>query len=159
VGAKKQVPEAVPDLHAVDRWLSAAMLSKRGAGPSPNRVIGKGTRGATKRYPPSAVVPILTKLGFRIRQVSVDCVDLLIDGVRELRRLQELAKEIACHRRLYCELELVTDEVYYQGDDEWRVEVLFARADKKPICAADYRWAAKRIREWAVEQKLLFEDD
>lgn len=123
---KKPQPPAELDLSGFDRWLSAAMLSKRGAVPSANRGIGKAKRGAAKRYPPSAVVPILTKLGFRVRQVSMDCVDLLVEGVRELRRLQELAVEIAAHRKLYCELEIVTDEVYHQGDDQWRVEVLFA---------------------------------
>ena len=158
MGTKKPKPLAALDLSGLDTWLSAAMRSKRGADPD-HRVIGKGKRGAAKRYPPSAVVPILTKLGFRIRQVSVDCVDLLVEGVRELRRLQELAVEIACHRKLYCELEIVTDEVYHQGDDQWRVEVLFARADKQPIRAADYRWAAKRIREWAWDQKLLLDDE
>ena len=156
---KKPTPPAKLDVSGLDRWLSAAMRSKRGADPSANRVIGKAKRGAAKCYPPSAVVPILTKLGFRIRQVSVDCVDLLVEGVRELRRLQELAVEIAYHRKLYCELEIVTDEVYHQEDDQWRVEVIFARADKKPIRAADYRWAAKRIREWAWDQKLLLDDE
>ncbi len=155
---KKPQPPSELDLSGFDRWLSAAMLSKRGADPDP-RVIRKAKRGAAKRYPPSTVVPILTKLGFRIRQVSVDCVDLLVEGVRELRRLQELAVEIACHRKLYCELEIVTDEVYRQGDDQWRVEVLFARVDKQPIRAADYRWAAKRIRQWARDQRLLLDDD
>jgi hypothetical protein len=155
---KNPKPPAELDLSGFDRWLSAAMLSKPGADPDP-RVIGKAKRGDAKRYPSSAVVPILTKLGFRVRQVSMDCVDLLVEGVRELRRLQELAFEIACHRKLYCELEIVTDEVYHQGDDQWRVEVLFARADKQPIRAADYRWAAKRIREWAWDQKLLLDDE
>jgi hypothetical protein len=155
---KKPKPPSELDLSGFDRWLSAARRSKQGADPSANRVIGKAKRGAAKCYPPSAVVPILTKLGFRIRQVSVDCVDLLVEGVRELRRLQELAFEIACHRKLYCELEIVTDEVYHQGDDQWRVEVLFARADKQPIRAADYRWAAKRIREWAWDRKLLLDE-
>lgn len=159
MGTKKQMPPAELDLSGIDRWLSAARLTKRGADPSANRVIGNGKRGTAKRYPPSAVVPILTKLGFRIRQVSVDCVDLLVEGVRELRRLQEMAFEIACNRKLYCELEIVTDEVYHQGDDQWRVEVLFARADKKPIRAADYWWAAKRIREWAGDQKLLLDEE
>lgn len=159
MGTKKPKPLAELDLSGLDRWLSSAMLSKRGAAPSVSGVIGKGKRGAAKRYPPSAVVPILTKLGFRIRQVSMDCVDLLVEGVRELRRLQELAVDIACHRKLYCELEIVTDEVYHQEDDQWRVEVLFARADKQPIRAADYRWAAKRIRAWASEQQLLLDDE
>ena len=132
---------------------SAALI-----GQPENPVIEKAKKGAAKRYPPSAVVPILTKLGFRIRQVYPDCVDLLVEGVRELRRLQELAFEIAYHRDLYCELEIVTDEVYDQGDDQWRVEALFARADKQPIRAADYRLLAKRIRAWAIEQKLLSDE-
>ena len=50
---------------------------------------------------------------------------------------------------LYCDLEIVTDELREQQDDQWRVSVLLRRIGRKRVRAADFRWAAAEIRAWA----------
>jgi hypothetical protein len=99
-------------------------------------------------------------LGFRVKKEYVDGLDLLVEGVRELRRLQALASDI--ERRsmlsnwgLYCDLEIVTDELCEQQDDQWRVSVLLRRIGRKRVRAADFRWAAAEIRAWAKEHGLI----
>ncbi len=118
----------------------------------------KSAKPRTRRCPTRFLVPILRELGFRIAQVYVDCIDLLVEGVRELRRLQTVAHDISVLGILRCELEIVTDEISEQMDDQWRVEVVFVRADRKRTRAADYQWAANEIRSWAKEHRLI-EDD
>lgn len=118
----------------------------------------KSAKPRTRRYPTRFLVPILRELGFRIAQVYVDCIDLLVEGVRELRRLQMVAHDISALGILRCELEIVTDEISEQMDDQWRVEVVFVRGDRKRTRAGDYQWAANEIRSWAKEHRLI-EDD
>lgn len=118
----------------------------------------KSAKPRTRRYPTRFLVPILRELGFRVAQVYVDCIDLLVEGVRELRRLQMVAHDISVLGILRCELEIVTDEISEQMDDQWRVEVVFVRGDRKRTRAADYQWAANEIRSWAKEHRLIVED-
>ena len=58
----------------------------------------------------SALVPGFLSLGFRVRQVVGDSVDLMLDGVRELKRLQLVAQRIIEHGTLIATLEIVTDD-------------------------------------------------
>ena len=107
---------------------------------------------------PQKIVPILRELGFRIREVYADCLDLMVDGVRELRRLQQLAHFLSTRGTWVCELELVTDGLTSQAEDEWRVELLIGRVDHASMTTQDYGWVASAIRSWAKAERLIESD-
>ena len=93
----------------------------------------------------SALVPGFLSLGFRVRQVVGDSVDLMIDGKRELKRLQLVAEGITRRGKLIATLEIVTDDVYDQDDDEWWIEFSLKRADGGAIRLEDYKTAADEL--------------
>lgn len=97
----------------------------------------------------SALVPGFLELGFRVRQVVDDSVDLMIDGVRELKRLQLVAQGIIAHGKLIATLEIVTDDVYDQDDDEWWIEFSLKRADGGASRLEDYKAAAEQLATYA----------
>ena len=97
----------------------------------------------------SALVPGFLELGFRVRQVVGESIDLMIDGVRELKRLQLVAQRIIEHGTLIATLEIVTDDVYDQDDDEWWIEFSLKRADGGAIRIEDYKAAADQLATYA----------
>ena len=97
----------------------------------------------------SALVPGFLSLGFRVRQVVGDSVDLMIDGKRELKRLQLVAEGITRRGKLIATLEIVTDDVYDQDDDEWWIEFSLKRADGGAIRLEDYKAAADELATYA----------
>ena len=107
---------------------------------------------------PQKLAPILRELGFRIKEVYADCLDLMVDGVRELRRLQQLAHFLNTRGTWVCELELMTEGLTSQAEDEWRVELLIVRVDHAPMTTQDYGWAADAIRSWAKAERLIQSD-
>ena len=107
---------------------------------------------------PQKIVPILSELGFRIKEVYADCLDLMVDGVRELRRLQQLAHFLSTLGTWVCELELVTDGLTSQAEDEWRVELWIGRVDHAVMATQDYGWVAAAIRSWAKAERLIQSD-
>jgi hypothetical protein len=101
---------------------------------------------AASPLPATAIlVPGLRELGFRVRLVTADTVDLMVDGVRELRRLQLVARDITALGELIATLEIVTDQIYDQDDDEWWIEFSLKRADGGVMRAEDYKAAADEI--------------
>lgn len=143
--------------------LWAETIRSRQTGFVPKRseqAVNDSNPASSMQYPTRILVPTLRELGFRVKKEYVDGLDLLVEGVRELRRLQALASDI--ERRsmlsnwgLYCDLEIVTDELREQQDDQWRVSVLLRRIGRKRVRAADFRWAAAEIRAWAKEHGLI----
>ena len=107
---------------------------------------------------PQKIVPILSELGFRIKEVYADCLDLMVDGVRELRRLQQLAHFLSTRGTWVCELELMTEGLTSQAEDEWRVELLIGRVDHASMTTQDYGWVASAIRSWAKAERLIKSD-
>ena len=107
---------------------------------------------------PQKIVPILRELGFRIKEVYADCLDLLVDGVRELRRLQQLAHFLSTRGTWVCELELMTEGLAFQAEDEWRVELTIGRVDHAGMTTQDYGWVASAIRSWAKAEGLIESD-
>ena len=107
---------------------------------------------------PQKIVPILRELGFRIKEVYADCLDLMVDGVRELRRLQQLAHFLSTRGTWVCELELMTEGLAFQAEDEWRVELLIGRVDHAGMTTQDYGWVASAIRSWAKAEGLIESD-
>ncbi len=107
---------------------------------------------------PQKIVPILRELGFRIREVYADCLDLMVDGVRELRRLQQLAHFLSTLGTWVCELELMTEGLAFQAEDEWRVELTIGRVDRAGMTTQDYGWVASAIRSWAKAEGLIESD-
>ena len=107
---------------------------------------------------PQKIVPILRELGFRIKEVYADCLDLMVDGARELRRLQQLAHFLNTRGTWLCELELMTEGLASQAEDEWRVELLIGRVDRAGMTTQDYGWVASAIRSWAKAEGLIESD-
>ncbi len=107
---------------------------------------------------PQKLEPILRELGFRIKEVYADCLDLMVDGVRELRRLQQLAHFLSTRGTWVCELELMTEGLASQAEDEWRVELLIGRVDHAGMTTQDYGWVASAIRSWAKAERLIKSD-
>ena len=93
----------------------------------------------------SALVPGFLSLGFRVRQVVGESIDLMLDGARELKRLQLVAQRIIEHGTLIATLEIVTDDVYDQDDDEWWIEFSLKRADGGAVRLEDYKTAADEL--------------
>lgn len=90
--------------------------------------------------PPCAVfVSGFRDLGFRVRMVTADTVDLMVDGVNELRRLQLVANHITALRSLVATLEIVTDDLGAQYDDEWWIEFSVKRADRGVMRDQDFK--------------------
>ena len=107
---------------------------------------------------PQKIVPILRELGFRIKEVYADCLDLMVDGVRELRRLQQLAHLLSTRGTWVCELALMTEGLTSQAEDEWRVELWIGRVDHAGMTTQDYGWVASAIRSWAKAERLIESD-
>ena len=107
---------------------------------------------------PEKLAPILCELGFRIKEVYADCLDLMVDGVRELRRLQQLAHFLSTRGTWLCELALMTEGLSSQAEDESRVELLIVRVDHAPMTTQDYEWVASAIRSWAKAERLIESD-
>ena len=107
---------------------------------------------------PQKLAPILCELGFRIKEVYADFLDMMVDGVRELRRLQQIAHFLSTRGTWVCELELMTEGLTSQAEDEWRVELLIVRVDHAPMTTQDYEWVASAIRSWAKAERLIESD-
>ena len=106
----------------------------------------KPAKPRTRRYPTRFLVPILRELGFRVAQVYVDCIDLLVEGVRELRRLQMVAHDISVLGILRCELEIVTDQIPEQKVEQWRGGVWVGLGKRKVTGAMGYQVADAPVR-------------